>query len=243
MKQYDVLISSQAVHQALTSVVWEQKNEIMLLELDGGLTTFADVAFRGLGLSEILAKKVEREAAGRGPHFDVYDDLLHPEYPYVGLYNLTGSACVTATPLPKNMVDAYRRDYPSHSEAAAEARRKFGFVALALAGNTMYTGNLKPRTGLILPQVIEEPLVHEVVPYEPSNPGSFIKLVVANSTTRAAKILGENDYTSLEELLTQSVGGLPKIEQNPDSVLQDSGKITIRPPRRRDVYRGMRRLD
>lgn len=243
MKQFDVLKSSQDVHQALNGVVWEQKNEIVLLELDGGLTTFADVAFRGLGFSRILAKKVEREAEGRGPHFDVYDDLLHPEFPYIGLYNLTGPAHVTATALPKDMADAYRRDYPSHSEAAAEARRKFGFVALALAGNTMFTGNLKPRTGLILPQIIEEPLVHEVLPYEPSNPGSFIKLVVANSKIGAAELLGDNDYISLDELLTQSVGGLPKIEQNRDSVQPDREKITIRPPRRRDVSRGGRRMD
>jgi hypothetical protein len=218
-QQLEVVTSAERVTEVVTQISSGELNDLTLIELDGGIMQYADLAFRGLSSQAVLAKKVTREATGRGPHFDAYGDLINPDYPYIGLYNLVGTADVTTAHLQKELAEAYRRDFPNPTEEAHAARRHFGFVAIAAAGDYKAVGVLKPRTAFVLPQTHANlPVVHDVVPTDPENPGEFIKLLATPPSKAAQDFLKEDGYQSLDEVATQALGG----------TIVEPGKETVR---------------
>jgi hypothetical protein len=93
-----------------------------------------------------------REPKGRGAHFDVYDALLNPDYPWVALFNLAGEAVVSVFRLPDQLARRYALNYPVASEKAYVARR--GMAKEALGDSSVHPdkGMLLPGCGLIIPQ-------------------------------------------------------------------------------------------
>lgn len=242
-QQLEVVTSTARVTEVVTGISNGNYNDLALIELEGGIMQYANIAFKGLSATTILAKKVTREATGRGPHFDAYDgSLLHPDYPYIGLYNLSGTASVTTAHLQKELADAYWRDFPEATDEAHAARRHFGFVAIAAAGENRAEGTLKPRTAFVLPQNhAQSPIVHNVVPTDPENPGQFIKLIAAPLLEGARELLADDGYQSLDEVATQALGGAI-VEPGKEivRVVRQSVPILSQPARRE---RGGGRMD
>jgi hypothetical protein len=190
-------------------------NEIILLaELGGGALRFAGAAFPGADLDAIYAQHNEREGEGRGPHFDIYDEGLSEDYPWLGVYNLAGTCAVQAAVMSGKLGEEYDRLYPEPTEEAYEARRHFGALVLDSPLNEVYKGSIEPGRGMILPQSKSGPyIVHEVVPENPTAPGSFIKMVVPKQTSAVLEQLAESGFMSLDELLTKGIGNQEGTEE------------------------------
>jgi hypothetical protein len=230
-------ISRLTTHEEASSTVEKiskgEANDLVLIRLGGGALQFTETAFDGVSSQAILAKKVIREPQGRGPHFDAYKGLLSEQHPYVAQFNLSGVASIETTHLQAELADAYWHQFPEHSDEAFTARRHLGFTALLTAGEKKTTGTIEPGTGFILPQNHNIPIIHNVVPTDPEQPGQFIKLLVPNDTIEARGFLQDDGYMSLDSLVTQSV----------DSATIQPVKEVVRHMRGRTVYRRPMRAD
>ncbi len=210
-------------------------NDLVLVRLGGGALQFAEAAFDGVSTQTILAKKVVREPQGRGPHFDAYKDLLNEKYPYLAQFNLSGTASIETTHLQPELAAAYWRQFPEHSNEAFDARRHLGFTALLAVGDEKAVGTLDPGTGFILPQNHDVPIIHNVIPSNPEQPGQFIKLLVPNDTAEARHFMEDDGYMSLDTMMTQA---LDKSTVEPVKIVRVPG-----PTRTRTVRVEPRRAD
>jgi hypothetical protein len=178
----------------------------LLCELGGGVLDFVSAAFPSRGERCVLAQRFYREPLGRGAHFDVYGQLLDEEFPWVAVFNVVGDAQVSAFPLPENLARRYAQAHPRPTDEAFETRRILAAEALADPVVTLSQGALYRHSGLIIPQLKVGPhWVHQVVPLNPLKSGQFIKLLVPASHEGAHKLLAENGYAPLDELLTTAL--------------------------------------
>lgn len=229
----DRMTTQDTALSAVEKISKGKSNNLVIIKLGGGALQFAETAFSGVSTQKIFAKKVTREAQGRGPHFDAYKDLLSDQFPYLAQYNLSGTASIETTPLQPELATAYWRQFPEHSEEAYNARRHLGYTALLTAGDQKTIGTLEPGTGFILPQNHDAPIIHNVVPVDPKQPGEFIKLLIPSDSATAREFMQDDGYMSLDDLMTQALGS---------AVVQPVKVITRRIPGR-TVYRGERRAD
>jgi len=223
----------------------------LVCKLGGGIVRFVNATFPGQEHSGLYANTFERDES-IGPHFDVYGDYLDREFPWVGVYNLAGSASVRATPLPDELTRIYREMYPKRTEEAGEARRQFGAIALGNPGIEPTTFNLSPGVGMVLPQRpggVE--IIHDVQPHSSesiSKPGRYIKIVKPNKSEETRKVLTEEfNYKPLDVLTTEALGGDTVTEPEPielrinmDKPAHEQQELRSYPARRR---RAPRRLD
>ena len=187
------------------------KHVAFLAQLGRGTIRFAAAAFPNVSIDQVYAQFNERESEGRGPHFDIYNEGLDDNYPWLGVYNLAGACAVSAAKLPDDMAKQYAELYPEPNEAAHTARRHYGALVLGAETSRVGTGTLEPDMGLVLPQRSEGPhIIHEIVPKDPADPGSFIKMIVPRNDTDNLELLGEQGFVLLDELLT---GGLEPEEE------------------------------
>lgn len=230
--------------ETLSSRVTDYRQElgqeiIMLGELGGGVLRFAGAAFPEADVDNIYAQYNERQSEGRGPHFDIYDEGLSEDYPWLGVYNLAGTCAVQAAIMPRNLNAEYARLYPEPTEEAYEARRHLGALVLDSPLSEVYKGTLRPDRGLILPQSKNGPhIVHEVVPEDSANPGNFIKMVVPKQTTTNIEQLNKSGFTPLDELLTKGLGAPEDVEEFEDSRVSPLDIPPEQPPSRRGRGRG-----
>lgn len=199
------LTTKEATLNAVEKINKGKINDLVLVRLGGGALQFAEAAFDGVSSQTILAKKVTREPQGRGPHFDAYKGLLSEQHPYLTQFNLSGTASIETTHLQPELAAAYWRQFPEHSEDAFTARRHLGFTALLTAGDEKASGTLESGTGFILPQNHSIPIIHNVVPISPEQPGQFIKLLVPNDTAEAREFMEDDGYMSLDSMMTQAL--------------------------------------
>lgn len=229
----DRITTPDAALKAVEKISKNKSNNLVIVRLGGGALQFAETAFSGVSTQKILAKKVTREAQGRGPHFDAYKDLLSDQFPYLAQYNLSGTASIETAHLQPELAAAYWRQFPEHSEEAYNARRHLGYTALLTAGDQKTTGTLEPGTGFILPQNHNAPIIHNVVPVDPKQPGEFIKLLVPSDSAEAREFMQDDGYMSLDSIMTQALEG---------ATVQPMKVVTRRVPGR-TVYRNERRAD
>lgn len=192
---------------AVTSLrVSGEGSRAMLCELGGGILRFSDMIFPGAGQDAIMAQKFEREAEGKGAHFDVYGTLLSADYPWLAVYNLGGTATIRTVTLPEDLAAIYDKTYPEPTDTAYEARRHFAGIAFTVPDAAVSTGVLRPRTGLVLPQRVDGPhIVHEVTPFRADVAGEFVKMMVPSSDDEAKATLAGLGYVSLDELVTRGL--------------------------------------
>lgn len=194
-------------------------------------TTFVQGVFGEIDPEELLVKEVGRPQEGIGPHFDLHDDLVNPEHPFIATYNIHGEATLRATALPKELWDYYKSQYPEATEQAKIARRHLGALALMDPTSTVYKGTVRKGTGLIIPQVVgEPPLIHNIAPLSRHrsvpNPargvaGKFLKFVAPRPTMKALRTLEKEGYgTFAERQLTQA-----RKEEERIKVLQEVERI------------------
>lgn len=216
-------------------------NEVALIaDIGKGAIRFAMAAFPGANLNGIYAQRNERESTGRGPHFDIYDEGLHKNYPWLAVYNVEGTCTISAAILPEKLAEAYTDLYPVPDEAAHTARRHFGALVLESATTEVYTGTLKPDTGLVLPQRPNGPhIIHEVVPQDREHPGSFIKIVAPKNTKKVLDTLAEEGFLPIDELLTQGVIAAEKTASSTPPAAPHPSRSRVRS----DASHGLTRLD
>jgi hypothetical protein len=194
-------------------VIWEPHT---------GLLEFLRSAFPKVQESTLYGQVFIREPQGRGAHFDVYDDLLDVNYPWVALFNLAGEAVVTVCRLPPQLAERYARTHPDPSDEAYEERRRIADEALASSSVHREKGMLYAECGLIIPQQRSGPeWVHHVAPTHAENPGRFVKFAVVRDAN--AGYLRDRGYTPLDGLLRRALLNAPT---------EGSGDSEIRPRRR-----------
>jgi hypothetical protein len=185
---------------------FEGKHAAFLAELGRGALRFATATFPEASVDQIYAQLNERESEGRGPHFDIYHESLHDDYPWLGVYNLSGTCAVSAAKLPEDMAKQYAELYPEPNEAARKARRHYGALVLGAETSRVGTGTLKPDMGLVLPQRPDGPhILHEVIPQDPSRPGSFIKMIVPKDDENTLATFSAEGFVLLDQLLTENM--------------------------------------
>ncbi|MDB5184708.1 MAG: hypothetical protein JWN38_516 [Candidatus Saccharibacteria bacterium] len=209
--------------QAITRSTLDEQPKMFLGELEGGALRFAEAAFRGMNTSSLYVQQQYREPGGRGPHFDVYDGLLDPDWPYAAVYNLAGRAAISATTLDSAMHRNYRATYPERTQDAEAARRVIGAMAFAAPGARIFNGILQPGTGFILPQRRDIlPIVHQIVPLEPEAPGAILKFVAPFRDGECKQTLRDAGYTTLDEFATNTFAGVQGQADTPQPSSFDS---------------------
>lgn len=200
--------------------------EPILVKAEGNFLAFAETIFSDEPRTEVFVKKEARELGGKGPHFDVYNTLglLDHEFPFVAVYNVAGNAVLRATVISQKLQEYYDTTYPEPNDVAHAARRDIARLAFKQPGATIFKGNLKPGTGLIIPQLSKGyHLAHDIVPDDPANPGSFIKMVKPDLTEEAYKTLDDTGYTSLDRFIEDQIAlGTQKTESTQLSISRPS---------------------
>ncbi len=173
----------------------------MIWDLHSGLLEFLRTVFPGARSSIVNGQVFRREPMGRGAHFDVYDELLHMHYPWVGLFNLAGDAVVTVCQLPDQIAKTYASAFRQASDDAYEERRRLADDALADSRVESRKGLLLPNCGLIIPQQLSGPdWIHKVVPTSEQNPGRFVKFAVVHE-----KSAGFLQYRGVGAISTKAI--------------------------------------
>lgn len=161
-------------------------DEPLLISTGGDFIEFTEAAFPGVPTSQLAARFTRRSPNGSGAHFDVYEQFLSPDFPWLGVFNLSGHAALKAATLPAELNRDYRERFPEPTDAAHRARRHYSQIALD-GGEDIYTYQLIDRTGIVIPQLKGNlPVVHEVSPVEASRPGAFIKVAVLDDVVEEA---------------------------------------------------------
>lgn len=182
---------------------------VRLCHLGGGVIKFAETIFPGISATDIQAEVYEREPEGRGAHFDVYDETLVEEFPYLGVFNLDGEVEVTAAELPDDLAKIYFERFPEPNDTAFKARRDFSSIALNLPDTKIYKGTMEAGSGMVLLQNKEGPhIIHNVVPRDPSLPGKFIKLVYTSGSPQFQDVLEKTALRPLDEVLSAAVAAI-----------------------------------
>lgn len=194
----------------------------IICELNAGLFGFLQAVFPDLPPSELYGQVFDREPSGHGAHFDVYDEYLHTDFPWVAIFNLAGHATVTTVRLPEALATSYARSHGEPSNEAYAERRRISEAALTVPAVHPDKGFLASGSGLIIPQQRKGPdWVHDVVPVLAQQPGRFVKFaaVEANKT----RALSGRRYVSLDELLRKALNHLPLEEaENQEQQLRPS---------------------
>lgn len=181
------------------------ETDVILAKYGAGLLDSVGVVFYEYGIDDVYAQYNVRESGGRGPHFDVYDGLLAPEW--LGHYELAGSATIRTTVLPADFQESYFDRYPvgqPHGEAAYNARRLFSQMAFDEPGVEVFEGHIEQGTGFVLPANEGGPyVVHEITPDNDDEPGAFVKLIVPRTTPDALSQLDEYGYQPLDKWVTK----------------------------------------
>lgn len=208
---------AQEVRQIYTIEELRADEMVKICHLGGGALQFAEVIFPSAPISGLQAERYEREPEGRGAHFDVYDPTLDEQYPYLGVFNLSGEAEVTVAALPKDLAEVYAQRFPEPNEAAYQARRDFSSIALNATDTEVFTGTLKPGSGLVIAQKSAGPhIIHNVVPKHASDPGEFIKLVKINGKPSTLEVVSKTKLQSLDLVVSEVLGFKTPVEEAAD---------------------------
>ncbi|GEM_PF-5400023 len=225
------------------------RNALFASKLGGGLLRFAGALYPGVAAEDVYAQVHDREPEGRGAHFDVYDSVLAPDTPWVGVYNLAGRVSLRAAKLPEDLADSYLSRFPDPTtEAAYTARREFSAIAFLQPDTDVLEGVIEPGMGMVLLQRAGSPyIIHELTPQDENHPGKFVKLVHPAANVQAKRRLKGKSYTPLDELVTTNLTengrpnlslvpspgkSLPEIAVLPSFDFEDD-KDAARPPGRR----------
>lgn len=177
-------------------------------ELRTGIVGFLNSVFPGGQGLPLYGQVFVREPRGRGAHFDIYDDHLHADFPWVALFNLAGDAVVSVCRLPESLAERYALAYPEPSVAASAERRRLADEAFAAGPVQPEKGMLLAGSGLIIPQQSYGPeWVHNVVPLHAQNPGRFIKLIVGREGS--ARHLERQGYSPVDALIAHALLNSP----------------------------------
>lgn len=127
----------------------------------------------------VYVRRELRAGRSRGPHFDLYQSVVHRDYPFVATFNIVGDASVESTVLDQALASYYFSHYPQPTETAYTARRLVSELTLIQRRQSaLETGRITPGVGLVIPQrEFALPVVHEVRPAHGS-PGVFLKFLV-----------------------------------------------------------------
>jgi hypothetical protein len=175
----------------------------VIWDLNAGLLAFLASAFPRAPQSILYGQVFTREPKGRGAHFDIYDKLLHKDFPWVGLFNLAGDAVVSTCPLPDWLATRYALAYPEASDRAYAERRRISEEVLADPGVRLLKGYLLAGNGLIIPQqAAGHEWVHNVVPVHEENPGRFVKFAAVG---RDISALLNRGYQQVDDLLRRAL--------------------------------------
>ncbi len=195
-------------------------NQPFLSELGGGVLKFADTVFpTGQNDTRVYGIVEERDAGGRGAHFDIYGAYLDKTKPWIAIYNLAGTCALTTALLPDELGKHYFSTYTELDDNAMEARRHYSAIALNAPGAVVGKGLVTPRRGLVLPQRASGPhVIHDLVPRDDENPGKFVKLIPLSPKGKHNQMLIDRGYVALDELLTKSLGAAPESASAADTV-------------------------
>lgn len=182
------------------------EHSIAILDLGRGLLKFTESTFPDAASDKIYAKPQQREPAGKGPHFDVYDDLVAEDFPWLGIYNFAGTVSVKAALLPQNLTDHYRKKFPEPSKAAHIAREQYSFTAFCQHDLPQVHGTLSPHTGLVIAQRKDlAPVIHELTPINTADPGNYVKLLRPRTDASTQDTLKLAGFVTLDEYVTQQL--------------------------------------
>ncbi|HVX24296.1 MAG TPA: hypothetical protein VG992_03065 [Candidatus Saccharimonadales bacterium] len=234
MTEAHIITDPQELSEAVLEIREQDLNAPLFAKLGGGVNRFVEAVFPRLDRDHVYAHAFDREEPGIGPHFDVYENYLHDDYPWVGVFNLAGRATVRAATLRPELKAIYDDMFPERTDEAGEARRHFGALALQDHRATVYETTLEPGVGMVLPQRPNGlEIVHEVTPVS-GKKGRYLKAIAPDVETESTikDVTGEFKYKQLDELLTEALGG-----EVPD-VLTD---LSLPPEMRLPSHRAVRR--
>lgn len=125
----------------------------------------------------------ESRGGGQGPHFDLYQAIVHRDYPFVATLNLAGDATVVSAVLDRTLASYYFKHYPQPTKTAYTARRLVSALTLSQSGRRPPAAvRIGTGVGMIIPQrEYALPVVHDVRPDaedEQGSDGLFLKFIV-----------------------------------------------------------------
>lgn len=228
--ELEVFTSYDSFSGAVDEIATGARTEPILARWGAGLLGFAGAVFPEIATNDIFAQRNTREAEGRGPHFDVYNTFVDEAHPWLGHFNLSGSARIQAVPLPDDLAKSYFDRYPTQTDAAFDARRHFSRIALEAPDVDIATGLIKPMTGFVLPVRAAGPhIVHDIIPIT-DEPGSYIKLIVPVKEESIREDLSTKGYEPLDIFCTRALGATITKEPVIEAVLPPAAQPVRRAP-------------
>ncbi len=209
-EKIEFIQNSTDLRNELDKMRQDKFHQALVCELGGGALRFALSIFPNQDIDKIYAKKEVRSSEGKGAHFDVYGKLIDSDYPWIGVYNLSGSVGIKTLPLPEDLAEAYESRFSkikeSDDEAAYQARRDFSSIAISQPGALIAEAAMKTGTGLILPQHQGRHVVHDITPSNSFNSGSYLKLLNPKKSNPTTKVIKAAGFKPIDELLSEGIG-------------------------------------
>jgi hypothetical protein len=220
VEQIDVITRGDELRDYVEGINHDDDPRPVVCELGGGVLKFVQYAFPEVETSSLYAQANDREPEGRGAHFDVYGDYVEHNFHWIGIFNLAGKAALRTTVLPPELASSYFSKFPEPDDNAFEARRHYSAIALMGEDAEILEGELKPNSGLILPQRANGPhIVHDIVPTRTDDPGKFIKFVVPSLSETAETRIKNGAYEPWDDFVTRrlavSAEGAPDMPFTP----------------------------
>jgi len=141
-----------------------------------------------------------RNGSARGPEFDLYQAVVHRNYPFVAALNLAGHATVESRVLDRRLASYYFKHYPKLNETAYTARRLVGALTLAQPRRgPSQQARIGAGVGMIIPQrEFALPVVRDVRPDAESGPASYglsLKFIVPRPDDGSRSAVEEQGFT------------------------------------------------
>ncbi|HIA92051.1 TPA: hypothetical protein EYO12_02950 [Candidatus Saccharibacteria bacterium] len=156
----------------------------------------------GDDLEETYALIEDREES-KGAHFDAYGEIISPDHPFIGHYNLAGKVSLLACELDEQLTGRYNTENPDPgTEEAYAARRAFAAVAVTSPSVRKFQTEITVATATVIPQFAgANHVVHDFrdrsSDEEPN--GRFMKLILPSSqlAEQTLKMLGYKKFNQV----------------------------------------------
>lgn len=182
------LADSDAAKRAIKEALLGRPRVVLMSARDE--THFVESLFGvAVPAKRVWVSRETRDGFERGPHFDLYQSIVDPAYPFLATFNLTGTATVESTELDPELAAYYFKHYPTITESAYAARRFVSALALQQPGWRKESQQLTEGVGMFIPQRVGAlPVIHEVRPPAadgPQSQGVFHKYIVPRNEQNA----------------------------------------------------------
>ncbi|GAB3032057.1 hypothetical protein [Mycobacterium bourgelatii] len=196
------------VRSAITDALFNRPRAVLV---DGrSEQQFVEMVFPGLGNDTPLYVCSDETVTGLPgirpgsppPAFNLFQRLVHPNYPLLAIFITEGVGSVESTLLDEQLLDYYSAAYGRRSDAPERPQSLMNSLAFLEPNAVVDTGEVSPGVGLVVPQVASAPpVVYRLGPqfgsdnsYGPHAFIRYLKFIVPRQDPQTIDLLTSRDF-------------------------------------------------